>query len=158
MAVGRPSTNAGSALGKMKSFDLGAIGHGISSLWNNTVKPWVVNSALPAIAHSIDPSVGKLYDDVKEGIDRGEDWENVVGGAIDQVTGTILPKAVATIPVLGEFAKPLEQATNVVKRAKEFTGVSTSGVLKGLGGMFKRKAEDQPTGILSENERRRVRG
>lgn len=142
MVVGRPSNMSQLATGKPMKFDLGAVGKSIGSWFGEKAIPYLRNTVAPELLNAIDPSLGSTYTQAVQGIDEGKHWTDIVGGVADNLTNGVGVKAAGLVGLGPQY----EQASNLLKKGKEITGLSTTGVLKGISSLFdgsnKRSAED----------------
>ena len=143
MAVGRPQSMGNTAAGKSMRFDLGAVGKSVGSWFQEKALPWLRDTAAPQALGLIDPSLEKAYTNAKDKVVAGKDWEDVVGGVADDLTGKggAVEKA-ADLTGLGGLYSAAQQG---VDTGKKITGTTTEGVLRGITGR-KRKAEPDSIG------------
>lgn len=127
--------------GRSMKFDLGAAGKSVGSWFNEKAVPYLRDTFAPAILNTIDSSLGSTYTEAKDAVLAGKDWTDVVGGVADGLTEGVGKKA-ADLVGLGA---PYQQASNLVKKGKDITGITTAGFLKGISNLVsgkKRSAEE----------------
>lgn len=129
MAVGRQ--NARQAIGTSQRFDLGAIGKNIGSWFTETALPFLRDKAAPAVLNAIDPTLGETYTQAVDDIRKGKDAADVIGNIADNVTGKVVPKALAVIPGGQAFIPGYNELSGAVKTGKALTGITTAGAIRG---------------------------